>query len=473
MSDKDLLDKARRSEVDPPSGVVGILPSVWPRVDSGLQITGGGAIAVDTETLRSTAARFATAEAELGAICQRLGALQNMLFVVRDGARDASASAHLLSARLTEVRHEGDRIALALREAAIAYELVELSAEYHAALAAGDAVRASALDAQVRGLIDEHPEAWSTALEARLDHTVLWPSELVRQSTESGVSLGGHAGDRGAIWGGASAGLLTLGAAAAVGISGSGRLSRDARLSGEPGRVSLTPVTPVAAPGAPRTLTAVTERMPGAGDSRVRVEKYAMPDGTRQFAVYVAGTQSMALGGADPWDNRSNAELYTGRMSASYAATEQALTVAGARPGDVVHAFGHSQGAMIAAHLALESEYDTRTLVSFGSPVEADVGDRTLSVSLRHSDDPVAALAGGGHIEGVGAPGSFVAERVVDPDSGIGDLAVPAHRMMQYAETAALVDASGDPRVGALQDVLAELRQAESVEVTEYAATRD
>ena len=67
----------------------------------------------------------------------------------------------------------------------------------------------------------------------------------------------------------------------------------------------------------------------------------------------------------------------------------------------------------------------------------------------------------------------FVAERVVDPDSGIGDLAVPAHRMTQYAETAALVDASGDPRVGALQDVLAELRQAESVEVTEYAATRD
>jgi pimeloyl-ACP methyl ester carboxylesterase len=212
--------------------------------------------------------------------------------------------------------------------------------------------------------------------------------------------------------------------------------------------------------------------MPGAGDSRVRVERYTMPDGSRQFAVYVAGTQSLALGGDDPWDNASNAELYAGRMSDSYAATEAALQAAGAREGDVVHAFGHSQGAMIAGRLALEGDYDVRTLVSLGSPVEADVGGQTLSVALRHTDDPVAGLAGGGHGEAVGAPGSFVAERVADPDASPDDARVPAHRLSAYAETAALVDASSDPRVGALRDVFAELGRADAVTVTEYAASR-
>ena len=104
--------------------------------------------------------------------------------------------------------------------------------------------------------------------------------------------------------------------------------------------------------------------------------------------------------------------------------------------------------------------------------VGADVGSDTLSVTLRHTDDPVAGLAGGGHAAAVGAPGSFVAERVFDPDVGTAEPRLPAHRLNAYAETAALVDASTDPRVDALRDVFAELARAESVEVTEYAATR-
>jgi pimeloyl-ACP methyl ester carboxylesterase len=284
--------------------------------------------------------------------------------------------------------------------------------------------------------------------------------------------IGSEFGDPAAVVTGAAAGVLTLGTAAALGLTGTGRLPRDARLSDTAGPVTLTPVAPVRAPTAPTSLTDVTRRMPGAGDSRVRVERYVMPNGTRQFAVYIAGTQSLALGGDDPWDNASNAELYTGRTSDSYAATQQALEAAGAQPGDTVHAFGHSQGAMIGAHLALEGGYDTRTLVSFGSPVEADVDAGTLNVTLRHTDDPVAALAGGGHAASVGAPGSFVVERAAHTDVGVGDVVAPAHRMVQYADTAALVDASADPRVGNLRDVFADLQTAQSVTVTEYAAAR-
>jgi pimeloyl-ACP methyl ester carboxylesterase len=465
-------DPGPKPDADPQWGLVGRLPEVWPRVDSGLEIRGGGAVAVDTGTLRHTASLFVAAAAELEEVGACLGRPQGILLGLRDHAWDAVSSTTVLFTRLVEARFEAERIAAALREAAIAYELVELNAEHHAAMLAGDSARAASLDARVTRLSREQPDAWSLALQSEFDRSVMWPSELVRQATETGVVVGGEFGDPGGVIGGAGLGLGTLALAGALGVTGPGRLSRDARLSGSAGPISLTPVIPAQAPGAPQSLAAVTQRMPGAGDSRVRVERYTMPDGSRQFAVYIAGMQSFAYGGDDPWDNRSNHELYTGRQSDSFAATKEALVAAGAEPGDIVHAFGHSQGAMIGSHLALEGEYDTRTLVSFGSPVAADVGTGTLSVTVRHTDDPVAALAGGGHNAAVGAPGSFVAERVAHTEVGVADAAVPGHRMTAYAETAALVDASSDPRVGELRAVLGSLSSAESMEVTEYAATR-
>lgn len=493
----------RADSADPYGGLVSELGESWPRVDRGLQLQAGGAVAVDTATLRAAAARFARAQDELDEIGATLAGLRRELEGATAWTGAAEASASVLSSRIRTAQAEAERIAAALCDAAYAYEMVEVQAEHRAAVLAGDAGRAQRLDTRLSDLVAAHPDAWRTALGAEFARAVLWPSELVRQATQWGVAVGGTVSEPSAVVLGAGAGLLTLGGAAFVGFAGTGRLSRDARLTGGAGPVVLRDVPP-AAPGgsvppaargatsrpptgghtavvrvppagpaiAPQSLVAVTERMPGAGDSRVRVERYTMPDGSRQFAVYVAGTQSLALGGDDPWDNASNAELYAGRMSDSYAATEAALQAAGAREGDVVHAFGHSQGAMIAGHLALESDYDVRTLVSLGSPVEADVGDATLSVALRHADDPVAGLAGGGHGEGVGAPGSFVAERVADPDAGPDDARIPAHRLTAYAETAALVDASTDPRVDALRAVFAGLERAEAVEVTEYAATR-
>lgn len=472
LSGGDLTpDVDRRRDIDLADPVSTLLEA-WPRAGTGLEFRGGGAVAVDTSTLRHTAALFVAAEAELEGICRRLGDPQAVLLWLRGHASDAASSVAMLFQRLIEVRAEADRIAAALREAAIAYELVELNAEHRTAVAEGDDARAAAVDARMTLLIEEHPEAWRTALAAETDRAINWPGELARQAAESGLVVGAEFGGPAGIGTGAAMGLGTIAGAAVLGIGGQGRLHRDARLAGQAGPVTLTTVPPVATAGAPRSLTAVTQRMPGAGNSRVRVEKYTMPDGSKQFAVYIAGMQSFAYGGDDPWDNLSNHELYTGRQSESFAATKQALAEAGAEPGDVVHAFGHSQGAMIGSHLALDGEYDTRTLVTFGSPVAADVGTGTLSVTLRHTDDPVAALAGGGHNAAVGAPGSFVVERVADTGVGLADVAVPGHRMTAYAETAALVDASTDPRVGELRAVFDQLANAESVEISEYAVTR-
>ena len=105
---------------------------------------------------------------------------------------------------------------------------------------------------------------------------------------------------------------------------------------------------------------------PRARPARVRVERYTMPDGSRQFAVYIAGTPSGAFGGATRGTAGPTPSCTAGSASASYEATVAALRRPAREPGDVVHAFGHSQGAMITAHLALEGGYDMRTLVSFG-----------------------------------------------------------------------------------------------------------
>ncbi|MFE5408306.1 hypothetical protein [Microbacterium sp. NPDC056569] len=490
LHNPDLAPEVGR--LGPNEGAIGPLAEHWPRVDDGLQIRGGGAVAVDTATLSAAAVRFDAAREELAAMGERLAGVRAELRALSEHTADARAAASVLALKLDAVQAEADEIAAALREAAYAYEMVEIEAEHRAAVLAGDAARAQRLDARMTALVDAHPDAWRLAVGAQFERAVMWPSELVRQATHWGVAVGGEVSDPASIVVGAAAGLLTLGGAAVVGLAGAGRLARDARLSGTAGPVTVTPVAPastvVGAAGAavgagtppsrspaavaPRSLAAVTERMPGGGDSRVRVERYTMPDGSRQYAVYLAGMQSFDVGGDEAWDNASNVELYAGKASDSYAATELALAQAGVRAGDAVHVFGFSQGAMIGAHLALEGGYDARTLVSIGSPVDADVGPDTLAVTVRHTDDPVAGLAGGGHSAAVGAPGSFVAERVFHPDVGWDEPRLPAHRLTAYAETAALVDDSTDPRVDALRGVFADLARADSVEVSEYAVRR-
>lgn len=447
-----------------------------------IEIRGGGAIAVDTRTLRATAVRFGAARAELDGIAERLGGVQLMLLQSRSVAWDAASAASMLATRLVEACDAADRIACSLREAATVYELVELNAAHHAAVLAGDRAAVARLDARRDGLLAAHPDAEWPARLADFERHVLGPGELVRQATDAGFGVGDQfGGPVGAIYGGLGAGGAALAFGVLADLQGQGRIPRDARLTPRAADVSIARL-PTAAPdrsvapfltgaAAPRSLTDAAQRMPS-GAARVRVEKYLMPDGSRQFAVYVAGTRSVAPSTRDPWDGTSNIELFSGVTSASYVATQRALADAGARPGDTVHAFGHSQGAMITAHLALEGGYDTRTSVTFGSPVQADLPETTLSVDVRHSDDPVATLAGGGHVGSVGAPGSFVVEAIADPSAGVQDAALIAHQLDAYAQTAAAVDASSDPRVANLHAVFDDLGAAVQVEVTEYAATR-
>jgi hypothetical protein len=454
-------------------------------VSDDLDIRGGGAVAVDTATLRAAARGFAVAAGELEDAAAIVDAAARRLTDVGELGWEVSFTVAATRRRLAIAIEGAAGIADDLRAAASMYEIVELRAERAAAEALGDEGAVARADRRMAALVRDHPFAETVAALGAARHVWTWPNGLTAQAP--------------GLVGWLMPGTLLMAAPLAwslqqaIGGLGAGTIPSTARLSGPAHDVVVTRLTTGAAGGAatsgaggasvggvplrgvataPSSLADAASRVPGDGEARVRVERYAMPDGTRQFAVYIAGTRTVEAGTAEPFDMTSNIELYTGERSASFDATLAALADAGARPGDTVHTFGHSQGAMVAARVALEGGYDVPTVVSFGSPVEADLGDGTLSVALRHEDDPVSALAGGGHAHAVGGPGSFVASRTADPLPGPHDLRMPAHGIDAYTQTASLLDASDDPRMGAVRDVFDGLRGAASVEVIEYSAAR-
>ena len=469
---------------------------------SDLEIRSGGAIAVDTEQLRAVAARLREFGIRLGEFADRAR------WVATDAAATATRfgidlEARWLASGADRAAEQPAALAAALDGLAAAYELIELRVQQAAAAAAGDAGAARAIESRMALLEQEYPDAARAADTAVRGWRSGGPIEMARQAAAAtwwipGMALPLAVGT-GVLWGGvALAGFgrmsrapVSPGAPAADAAATAPSTSVPGHRGGTRHPPTAPPATPPGAPTAPTTVRAVAptsssalasgpvtgladaaRRVPGAAEARVRVERYAMPGGGSQAAVYIAGTQTISGGSGDPFDMRSNLELYGGERSASLESVELALREAGVAPGEPVHVFGHSQGAMLASALAMEGTYDVQTLVTYGSPVEAAVPDSVLSVGIRHTDDPVAGLAGGGHAETVGAPGSFVAERVADPTGGVQDLTLAAHGIERYAETAAMVDASSDPRTAALRELWRDLGSAESVTVTEYAADR-
>ena len=415
-----------------------------------IEISSGGAVAVDTESLRSAAAQLRL----LADGCER----------VRDGLVRAESVMMVQGGRFLftptrearECAEAAAAVAGGLTMLADTYEYVELSAQAEAARAGGDVRLAAMLEKRRRELAGFDPE-----LPARAEQmTDAW-----RHGRDDALTT--HLGRYAFLLGG-GLGSLIVGPAYVGLIDRVGRGTPSAAPMGEPRRVELTPVRE-GRTTAPASVTALARRIPS-GDGRVRVERYRRPDGSREFTVYAAGTQRM-LPGPEPFDMASNLELYTGARSTSYDAIAQALTDAGARPGATVNLVGYSQGAMAVTAVALSGTYEVPMLVTFGSPVQADVGDGTLSVALRHGDDLVSALAAGGLASGAGAAGSFVAERTVASPLTQDGLLVAPHMMGEYLETARALDDSTDPRMVAVRDRLAGWGDAASVDVTVYAAT--
>lgn len=424
-----------------------------------LDIRSGGVVAVDTASLRAAAEGFDLVARDVEEVIRLAGAGAAGLLTLSGIADAARARAETVCIGAGRALARAQETAEGLRTAAAVYELAELGAEWASARAAGDSAAMRRIEQRRVALTAEFPDTTVDAMGQSLERRLRWAAGLLQDAWTLAAL-----GPVGALVTG-TGGIAAAGAVLGGALPGIGSIPRSARLGGAPAPLEVHAVATPAVVAAPTSIAGLAKRLPS-GAERVRVETYTMPGGQRQHVVYVSGTD---LGRTTPWDNVANGQLAAGRRSASFDATLEALRHAGAEPGDVVHAVGHSQGAMIAAHLALEGGYDTRTLVSFGSPVDADLPEATLGVTVRHTDDPVAWLAAGGHEQVVGSDDSLVVER---DGSWLPGPTLGSHHMTAYVETARLLDGSPDPRVDALRGVLDELAGAASVTAVEFSAER-
>lgn len=422
---------------------------------SGLNIDHGGAISVDPEALRDVASRMDGLATRFGEARSAIVRAHGLIVGTPDFSERVDTVALWASGeRANELRAECEEAVIGTLLMADVYEYVELRAQADA-LALSDSAAADDLLLRAERLAasdDRIPQLAAMLIAG-------WEGDRF-DGMDSQFTAGG---------------LLTpfFSGAAALGALGRlGTIRPGMTLSGRADAVTVTPVktsTPIAPP---TSLADSFRRLPSAPGAQIRIEKYTFDGGGTKYVAYLKGTQSPTFGGSEPWDMRSNIELYGGQTSASYQATLDALHAAGARSGDEVDIVAHSQSGMIAAHLAMESEFDVQVQITAGSPVEPTLGEDQTLVQLRHTDDLVSALAGGGSPGGTGSADSFTVSRVGDPINGPQDAVAITHWMESYIDTAEMADASGDPRVEALDEFWAGLDEAETIEATEYHAVR-
>ena len=443
-----------------------------------LVIRSSGAAVIDTTSLRSAARTGRALAARLRCVDASLGAAVGFVASV-PGLRAAREVQHDIAreARRSEaLATECENLCAALDSSADLYELVEVHAAWQLTQQGGAErvaleARASVLGTRLWGVSGADATFSSLVLSGALSEGDNGAA-LRAQSTLGALLVGG-------VWaapvGFALAAGVQLGAARASSVRegrAPGRaVPRTPTTSETRERVAITPLSRTnAAPVA--GFADAAGRISGSAASRIRVERYVMPSGSREWVVYVTGTQSAALGGSEPFDMSSNLALYSGKDAASSAAVRAALADAGVASGEPVHAVAHSQGAMVAEALAREGEYDIQTLITFGAPTTGSLPPEVTAVTIRHLDDPVATLAGSLPAAERGASEGFVAERLADPLPGLHDIGMPAHTLASYAATGALLDSSADPRVRGIDPLWDRLAGAESVRATEYSAER-
>ena len=115
---------------------------------------------------------------------------------------------------------------------------------------------------------------------------------------------------------------------------------------------------------------------------------------------------------------------------------------------------------------------DVRTLITFGSPVPAEVAPDVLAIDVRHADDPVAALAGPAPVAAQGSSGSVQVSRVVDPLPHLGDVDAAGAPHGGLRRDGATRRGIRRPPAGRDRTSLAGLGDAERVTRTDFSAAR-
>jgi hypothetical protein len=247
------------------------------------------------------------------------------------------------------------------------------------------------------------------------------------------------------------------------------------RAGGAMGMLQETPVRladsrPVPAEGSPTGFAERLGRVPDTdhtGGAQVVIERYESPGQPDRFEVYVAGTVTFSpVADTEPWDMTSNIANAAGFDGGSVASVTAAMREAGITPESPVQFTGYSQGGATAARLAASGEWNTKGLASFGGATgQIRVPEGFPTVIVEHREDIVPALGGvqSNH-------GAVLVEREVFGGREVpSDVAVPAHHLEYYAETAALMDAERNERLGqAISELDAFAAGATTVTSTAY-----
>lgn len=251
---------------------------------------------------------------------------------------------------------------------------------------------------------------------------------------------------------------------AALGDEGAGLVGVTASAAGtlaaarSIGMLRETPVT-VARVGRPRPATPPTgfadlaARIPAVsrGAPQVRIERYGGADAA--WLVYIGGTIEWSpVSAGEPWDMTSNITAVAEQGAGSYRAVVQAMREAGIRPTDPVIPVGHSQGGLVAAQLAAAGEFRTVAVATFGAPVaQVPVPPGLPQVAVEHAEDLVPAFGGSAG----DAPARLTVRRELFAGAAVPASPLPAHGLVNYRETARLVDASPAPALVDFRTLLA------------------
>ncbi|HET8958515.1 MAG TPA: hypothetical protein VFM95_08690 [Microcella sp.] len=200
---------------------------------------------------------------------------------------------------------------------------------------------------------------------------------------------------------------------------------------------------------APTSVGDRTARLPDGAGSQVRVETFPGDNGPR-FEVYIAGTDPVApFGGDNPWDMASNIALTAQLDASSLKAVVVGLEQAGATAHSEVVFTGHSQGALVAAHLAESGQYRTAGLITVGGPIsDLPITGEYPVIAIEHTDDIIPSMTG----EHDAATRATVIEARAFP-GGADELFAP-HAADAYVPTARLVDAADDYAITHARDRL-------------------
>jgi hypothetical protein len=205
--------------------------------------------------------------------------------------------------------------------------------------------------------------------------------------------------------------------------------------------------------------------------AQIRIDRYSTPGKPDSFDVYIGGTASFALKtGQQPFDFTSDIVGVAQESPASARAVVQAMRDAGVTPHSPVMLNGYSQGGLLASLVAASGDFNVKGVVTLGAPSgQVPVPDGVPVLALRHSEDIVPATGGDDR-----TLQAVVVQRSLFDDQPIpGGIAVPAHALRYYEQTAGLVDhAQSDELRAVVARIDAFGSDATAVTSTRWQATR-